>query len=262
MIWVSASGMYKLVFYLAIVDKILRHCHFWLARQQHVHFVLSSLFIIYHNGVASGSEITSCIKIDKPLVAYRFRVTLLVLNGVHNNVCIDTVNPVLSGHSKKNKKKKFKTNSRLMQVKSTAECSPAVVLNCIQLSHGFKAFVLSSFEWPLKTGFTVLPFLRQKWDLKVILFNVIWKIESSIYAPVLLNLLNEWKKRDKMRGFATLLINSIKHEHSCNPLFKHIVSIILKALIKCIWISTATLYRCRSFSWCCCCFCCCCCFYF
>ena len=41
-------------------------------------------------------------------------------------------------------------------------------------------------------------------------------------AHVLLNLLNEFGKRDKMRGlqsiylfFATSLINSIKQEHDC-----------------------------------------------
>ena len=32
----------------------------------------------------------------------------------------------------------------------------AVLLNCIELPHGLKAFVLSIFHWPLKTGFTVL----------------------------------------------------------------------------------------------------------
>ena len=31
----------------------------------------------------------------------------------------------------------------------------AVPLTCIKLPHGFKTFVLSIFEWPLKTGFTV-----------------------------------------------------------------------------------------------------------
>ena len=30
-----------------------------------------------------------------------------------------------------------------------------VLLTCIALPHGFKTFVLSIFEWPLKTGFTV-----------------------------------------------------------------------------------------------------------
>ena len=32
----------------------------------------------------------------------------------------------------------------------------AILLTCIKLPHGFKTFVLSFFEWPLKTGFTVL----------------------------------------------------------------------------------------------------------
>ena len=32
----------------------------------------------------------------------------------------------------------------------------ALLLACIKLLHGFKTFVLSSFEWSLKTVFTVL----------------------------------------------------------------------------------------------------------
>ena len=31
----------------------------------------------------------------------------------------------------------------------------AVLLTCIKIPNGFQAFVLSIFEWPLKTGFTV-----------------------------------------------------------------------------------------------------------
>ena len=31
----------------------------------------------------------------------------------------------------------------------------AVLLTCIKIPHGFQTFVLSIFEWPLKTGFTV-----------------------------------------------------------------------------------------------------------
>ena len=31
----------------------------------------------------------------------------------------------------------------------------AILLTCIEQPHGFKTFVLSIFEWPLKTGFTV-----------------------------------------------------------------------------------------------------------
>ena len=32
----------------------------------------------------------------------------------------------------------------------------AILSTCIELPHGFKTFVLSIFEWPLKTGFTVI----------------------------------------------------------------------------------------------------------
>ena len=38
-------------------------------------------------------------------------------------------------------------------------------------------------------------------------------------AHVLLQLSNELRKRDKMRGFATSLINSIIPEHECWILF-------------------------------------------
>ena len=30
---VNSSEVYTLVFYLAIVNKVLRHCHFWVTRQ-------------------------------------------------------------------------------------------------------------------------------------------------------------------------------------------------------------------------------------
>ena len=56
-----------------------------------------------------------------------------------------TVNPVLSGHLKK------KTNYRLMQVKSIAECSKGIKLPFV-----IKIFVLSFFEQLLKICFTVL----------------------------------------------------------------------------------------------------------
>ena len=53
----------------------------------------------------------------------------------------------------------FKTDNRLMQVKSIAEFSvnhSAVHLTFIKIPHGFQTLVLSIFEWPLKTGFTVV----------------------------------------------------------------------------------------------------------
>ena len=72
-----------------------------------------------------------------------------------------TVKPVLSGHSKRRQKLFFKTNYRLMQVKSIAECSKgrehsAILSTFIKLPFVIESFVLSIFEWLLKTGFTVL----------------------------------------------------------------------------------------------------------
>ena len=51
---------------------------------------------------------------------------------------------------KKRLKLGFKTDYRLMQVKSIAECS-----TFIKLPFVIKRFVLSIFEWPLKTGFAL-----------------------------------------------------------------------------------------------------------
>ena len=51
-----------------------------------------------------------------------------------------------------------------MQVKSIAECSKRAFCNTfdfIKLPFVIKNFVLSIFEWPLKTGFTVLFILKQ-----------------------------------------------------------------------------------------------------
>ena len=68
----------------------------------------------------------------------------------------------LSGHSKRRPKLGFKTEYCLLQVKSIAECSPseyskgdhsAILLTFIKLPFVIKSFVLSIFEWPLKTGF-------------------------------------------------------------------------------------------------------------
>ena len=51
-----------------------------------------------------------------------------------------------------------------MQVKSIAECSKghsAIPLTFIKLPFVFKTFVLSIFEWPLATGFTVYDKIAQ-----------------------------------------------------------------------------------------------------
>ena len=70
----------------------------------------------------------------------------------------DTVKPVLSGHSKKTKNwfsrpTIAKCISKVLQ-NAPRELS-AILSTSIKLPSVFKTFVLSIFEWLLKTGFTV-----------------------------------------------------------------------------------------------------------
>ena len=76
-------------------------------------------------------------------------------------VLLNTVKPFKNSHSKKHQKLVFKTNYCLMQVKSIAECSKdsAILSTFIKLPFVIKIFILSSFEWPLKTGFTVYQYV-------------------------------------------------------------------------------------------------------
>ena len=46
----------------------------------------------------------------------------------------------------------------------------AILLTCIKLPSVFKTFVLSIFEWPLKTGFTVGPEYEKNYRKIVIFF--------------------------------------------------------------------------------------------
>ena len=60
----------------------------------------------------------------------------LLLSQDFFNVLLKTEKPVLSGHSKLDKTKVFKTNGNLMKVESIAECSlrehSAILLTCIK----------------------------------------------------------------------------------------------------------------------------------
>ena len=67
---------------------------------------------------------------------------------------MNTVKPVLNGLSQNDQKLFFKTDYRLMQVKSIS----AIFSAFIKLPFVIKIFVLSTFEWPLKTGFTVFSY--------------------------------------------------------------------------------------------------------
>ena len=72
----------------------------------------------------------------------------------------NTVEPVLSGHSKRTQKIGFK--DRLSLNAGQKYCRmlqgehSAILLTFIKLPLSIKTFVLYIFEWPLKTGFTVL----------------------------------------------------------------------------------------------------------
>ena len=56
-----------------------------------------------------------------------------------------TVKPVLSGHSKKDQKLFFKTNSRLKQVKNIAECSKGSILQYLPPSLSYHLSLRSLF---------------------------------------------------------------------------------------------------------------------
>ena len=57
-------------------------------------------------------------------------------------------------YSQKDRKLFFKTNYRLMQAKSQGEHS-AILMAFIKLSIVIDFYVVSTFEWPFYTGFTV-----------------------------------------------------------------------------------------------------------
>ena len=85
------------------------------------------------------------------LISRPFRGTISLSKWIHY-----IVRSVL--HSKRRPKIGFKTDYHLMQVKSIAKCSKRAfcnTFNLIKLPFVLKTFVLSIFEWSLKTGFTV-----------------------------------------------------------------------------------------------------------
>ena len=84
---------------------------------------------------------------------------------------------------KKTKKMVFKTDYRLMQVISIAECSPAILSTFSRLPFVIMVSVLYIFEWPLKTGFTVT--IQIKWygmygDISLV-FSVVSLVTSKMH---------------------------------------------------------------------------------
>ena len=78
----------------------------------------------------------------------------------HELAHIYTVKPVLSGHSKRIPKIGFQDKSLLNAGKKCCRMlrgeHSAILSTFIKLPFVIKIFVLSHFEWPLMTGFTVL----------------------------------------------------------------------------------------------------------
>ena len=71
---------------------------------------------------------------DVTLIAIFYDTTLTIEQQHHRiNREINTVKPVLSGHSKMDKTKVLKTNGSLMKVKSIAECSLGAFCNIFDL---------------------------------------------------------------------------------------------------------------------------------
>ena len=76
---------------------------------------------------------------------------LKITNYFHSKTCVKR--PL-----SKDRQLVFKTSYCLMQVKSIAECPgehSAILSTSIKLSFVIRIFVLSIFEWPFYTGFTV-----------------------------------------------------------------------------------------------------------
>ena len=93
----------------------------------------------------------------------QYLVSFLVLQYLYSKTCLKRSlkmktysKPCLKRPLFKDQKLVFKTNDRLMQVKSAS----AILSTFITLLFVIRIFALSVFEWPLKTGFTVKWFSR------------------------------------------------------------------------------------------------------
>ena len=90
----------------------------------------------------------------------RDQPTPICLLSSSNYLLISTVKPVLSGHSKRRPKIGFQDqlsfNAGQKYCRMLQGEHSAILLTCIKISFVIKIFVLSIFERPFYTGFTVL----------------------------------------------------------------------------------------------------------
>ena len=81
----------------------------------------------------------------------------------HTHIFIITVKPVSSDPLSKRPKMGFQDQLSLNEGQKYCRMHSAILSTCIELPHGFKTFVLSIFEWPLKTGYTVVTSFLLSW---------------------------------------------------------------------------------------------------
>ena len=86
----------------------------------------------------------------------------------------NTVNPVLSGHSKIDTTKILMINGSLKKVESIVECSSYGAFCNNFVLHKAIIGIEIHFEWPLETGFTVFTIYAQKSCLAFEKNNVVW----------------------------------------------------------------------------------------
>ena len=85
----------------------------------------------------------------------------------------DTEKPVSKGHSQKDRKSGFKTNYRLMQVKSIAECSKGSILQYFRPSLSYHLSLRSLFCLFLSGHFTqVLLYCKYRIFLTVLFLRI------------------------------------------------------------------------------------------
>ena len=82
--------------------------------------------------------------------------SLTFLNMLHAKLQHFKVRYVLRGHSKRRPKIGFQNRLSLNAGQKYCRMLHESILQYFRPSFGFKTFVLSIFEWPLKTGFTVI----------------------------------------------------------------------------------------------------------
>ena len=114
-----------------------------------------------------------------------------------------TVEPVLSSHSKRRQKIGFQDRLSPIKCRSKVLEHSAILSTYIKLAFVIKIFVLSIFEWSLKTGFTVLDEI-----LVLISHQTVGKVSLLCFPtafPACIHIVRMWMKvqtKMKISSFA------------------------------------------------------------